>query len=169
VGQQALAGILDQIEHALEVRGVAVVGVGNGPAVVRAAELGEAAQLGPMRGRAARRDSGEVAVVHHEQQVDALEVVGGELKIIAAIPTFHHVRARGRRFVPAWQSVLAQRQPEPPPWRDGTTHLVMSPLEFMQLPIKGRFGAARSTCSTTAEGVGIDPSMGGAGRRLYVS
>jgi hypothetical protein len=38
------------------------------------------------------------------------------------------------------------------PWRDGTTHLVMSPLEFMQIHINVRFAAGRSTGSTSAEG-----------------
>jgi hypothetical protein len=38
------------------------------------------------------------------------------------------------------------------PWRDGTTHLVMSPLEFMQIHINVRFVAGRSTGSTSAVG-----------------
>ncbi len=38
------------------------------------------------------------------------------------------------------------------PWRDGTTHLVMSPLEFMQIHINVRLVAGRSTGFTAAEG-----------------
>jgi hypothetical protein len=40
-------------------------------------------------------------------------------------------------------------------WGDDTTHRVMSPLEFMQKHINGRFVVAKSTGSMSAEGRGL--------------
>jgi hypothetical protein len=50
------------------------------------------------------------------------------------------------------------------PWRDGTTHLVMSPLEFMLLPIEGQVCGNQThwvyVCRGSGAGIRLQPPTG---------
>ena len=70
--QQPVAGIFDQVEHKLEISSLAVVGVGDLDGLVRAAEVGQQAQLVRMLRRAQPSGAQQVAIVHHQDPVGTL-------------------------------------------------------------------------------------------------
>ena len=111
--QQPLAAVLHQVEHVFEAVRPTLVRVGHDGAVVSLAELGETAQLADVPGRAQPLGRHLVLPVHHQHQVEGLEVVRGELaralfaaeRVLGsggrlAVVTFHSLEDRiVKRFI----------------------------------------------------------------------
>ena len=74
VAQQAVASVLDQVQHLLETRCTTVIWVRHHRAVVAQAELRQAPQLAAVLGRTLRLDQGQVVPVHGQDEVKTLEI-----------------------------------------------------------------------------------------------
>ena len=79
VRDQRIAGLLDQVENALEVRAAAVVRIGHVLQPQMRREIEEQAEVVARLGRSKRPELAEIAAIHREDPVEACEVLARDL------------------------------------------------------------------------------------------